>query len=108
MMAIRALSEAEFKSTVISPVRRLSPEDEPPPARGMKSYVAEVIATERLPTTLEAIQIHHVYVPHGDRHTHVLFNFGEPNHYLVIVIDNHAANVMGHHLLDLNEVYGLK
>jgi hypothetical protein len=40
-------------------------------------------------------------------HEHVLVNCGRPNVYLVLVLYLDARRVAGHHLLDLNEIYGV-
>ncbi|MEU8330585.1 hypothetical protein [Micromonospora sp. NPDC048839] len=38
---------------------------------------------------------------------HVLIASGTPNVYMALVLDLRTAAVLGHHLLDLNELYGL-
>jgi hypothetical protein len=38
---------------------------------------------------------------------HVLIQCEAANVFLVLVLDLHERAVAGHHLLDLNEVYGL-
>ncbi|WP_346122206.1 hypothetical protein [Micromonospora coerulea] len=40
-------------------------------------------------------------------HQHVLVDCETPNVFLVLVLDLHASSVLGHHLLDLNRLYGL-
>ncbi len=107
-MQIRELSEAEYKATLVAPIRRLALGEVPAVQVDLKDYVAATITATGLPTTVSAIQIHHVYVPHGGNHTHVLFYFGELNTYLVLVVDNRAANVLGYRILDLGALYGLK
>lgn len=107
-MQIRELSEPEYKATLVAPIRRLALGETPPVQVSLKDYVAAVIAATGLPTTVSDVEIHRVYVPRGENHTHVLFSFGEPNTYLVLVVDNGAANVLGYRILDLGELYGLK
>jgi hypothetical protein len=105
-MQIRELSEPEYKATLVAPIRRLALGETPPVQVSLKDYVAAVIAATALPTTVSDVEIHRVYVPRGENHTHALFYFGEPNTYLVV--DNGAANVLGYRILDLGELYGLK
>ncbi len=107
-MSIRELSEEEFHATFVSPMRRLGEGEAPPAAVSLSDYASATIDALGLPTTLDEIEVHHVYVANGDRHTHVLFNFGESDIYLVLVIDNRARAVLGHRLLDLQKLYGLK
>ncbi len=107
-MSIRELSEEEFHATFVEPMRRLGEGEAPPAAVGLSGYASAAIDALALPTTLDEIEIHHVYVANGDRHTHVLFAFGEPDIYLALVIDNRARQVLGHRLLDLRKLYGLK
>ncbi|MFI7558275.1 hypothetical protein [Micromonospora echinaurantiaca] len=45
-------------------------------------------------------------MPNGT-HQHVLVDCETPNVFLVLVLDLHASSVLGHHLLDLNRLYGL-
>jgi hypothetical protein len=107
-VSIRGLSEKEFLATFAAPMRRLAEDENAPVAVSLKDYTAEAITRLGLPTTVDDLEIHHVYVAHGERHTHVLFYFGEPDTYLVLVVDNHARQVLGHRILDLRELYGLK
>ena len=106
-MAVRELLESEFRSTFVPPMRRLPLGDAPPVQLNLQPYVTEVLGLKRLPAKLEDLSIHHVYVPHGDQHTHVLFSFGVPNTFLVIVVDNTAKSVLGFHILDLGALYGV-
>lgn len=70
-------------------------------------YVAKCIAHHALPTSQDDIDIEHVYVAGDERHTHVMFNWGVANLYLVVVVSHEEDSVWGHHILDLNEKYGL-
>ncbi|MEU3456887.1 hypothetical protein ABZ671_25290 [Micromonospora sp. NPDC006766] len=40
-------------------------------------------------------------------HQHVLIASGTPNVFMALVLNLRTASVLGHHLLDLNELYGL-
>lgn len=46
---------------------------------------------------------------HPSQHVdHVLIRTCRENCYLVILIDRDGANIIGHHFLNLNRLYGLK
>ena len=107
-MAIRELSEKQFEATFVAPMRRLAIGDTPPVSVSLKDYVAEAVAALSLPTSAQQIEIHHVYVAHGDGHTHVYFYSGRPDTYLAVVVDNRAKCVLGHRVLDFRALYGLK
>ena len=66
-----------------------------------------MIAVKQLATAYDAMAVHHVYVPYGKNHTHVLFYFGVPNVYLVIVVDNVSASVHGYRVMNFVQIYGL-
>lgn len=105
-MEIRHLSKQEFLGTFCEPMRRLAADETYRPVP-LKDYVSGCISSLRLPTTLEDIEIHHVYVSGDGKHTHVLFYFGEHNRYLVVVVRHEPDIVQGHYVLDLNKEYGL-
>jgi hypothetical protein len=105
-MAIRELSKQEFLGTFCEPMRRLGANESFRPMP-LKDYVSDCIQSLALPTTLADIEIHHVYLSGDKGHTHVLFYFGEHNRYLVVVVSHDPDWIKGHHLLDLNNEYGL-
>ena len=49
----------------------------------------------------------HVYRCSDDRFDHVLFATEAENVFLVVVVDLREDSVTGHHVLDLNEKYGI-
>src|SRR5437879_1971011 len=100
-MTIRNLTKQEFLATFREPMRRLAA-DESYRSTPLKDYVSECIASLGLPTTPSDIEIHHVYLSGDQKHTHVLFYFGEHDRFLVVVVDHEMDSVKGHHLLDLN------
>ena len=99
------LSEAEYKATMVSPMRLCTPDDPPPKRISLREYMTEVTAQLELPSDLD---IHRVYLAHGAHHTHVLFWTGEPDVYLAVIVDNDAERVLGHRLLDFRALYGLR
>lgn len=107
-MAIRELSEPDFKATFRPPMRRLAAGEAPPVPVKLKEYVDAVIEDLELPTSPANIEIHHVYVTHDDSFTHVMFTWGVKNVFLAVVVDHQRAAIHGHRLLDFNEIYGLR
>jgi hypothetical protein len=104
---INTLSGDEFQATFVEPMKRLG-EDESFRPIPHKGYLTECIAELALFTSIEDIEIQHVYLNGNKSYTHVMFWYGEPNVYLVIVVDHSNDSVHGHHFLDLNEKYRLK
>jgi hypothetical protein len=100
-MTLRELTEAEFLGTFSEPMRRLGIDEDGPVQISLRTYVAGVIDALALDTTVEATEIHQVYVGHDQRYTHVVFNYGEPNRFVVVVVDNAERAVFGHRLLVL-------
>ena len=105
-MAIRQLTESEFAATMVPPMRRLEPGEMQRPIP-LKQYVKECIDRLKLPTSLKKIEIEHVYLAGDRQHSHVMFSFGEANRYLVLVIDHQTESVLGYHMLDMNQAYGV-
>lgn len=103
---IRELSHSEFQATFAGPMRRLGADESFRPVP-LGDYVSECISHHALPTSREDIQIEHVYVAADHRHTHVMLHYGIPDLYLVVVVTHDTDSVLGHHLLNLNEEYGL-
>lgn len=106
-MAIRELDDVEFKSTLTRSMRKLAIGDIPPVRLDLRDDVAAAVAAKNISLPPAELTIAHVYVSDGDKHTHVSFYFGRPNTYLVIIVDNIAARVLGFHLLDIGKLYGL-
>ena len=106
MTVIRELSDAEFHATSAMPMHRLEEGESFRPVP-LGDYVSECIRHHELPTSREAIEVECVYLSGDQRYTHVLIAYGIRNVYLVIVIAHETDSVLGHHLLDLNEKYGL-
>ena len=104
---INTLSIDDFQATFVEPMQRLGEEESYRPIP-LKDYLTECISELALPTTVDDIEIQDVYLNGNKSHTHMMFWYGKPNVYLVIVIDHEKDSVHGHHILDLNEKYGLK
>ncbi len=105
-MNIRELDAVEFQSAFISPMC-LQGEDEDG-AINIKDYVVSCIRQHSLPATLDSIDISYVYISADEKYTHVMLSYGVAEQFLVVVTDNAAKTVFGHHLLNLNVLYGQK
>jgi hypothetical protein len=100
------LDEDQFNATFVDRMQRIG-EDDDFEAVPLRDYVTECIADLALAATLEDLQIQHVYINGDKTFCHVMLYYGEPNRYLVIVTDNRKKTIHGHHVLDLNEKYGI-
>ena len=103
---IRELSDSAFHGTFALPMRKLGADEMFRPVP-LGEYVTACIDHYNLPTSRENIDIDHVCVAGDERHTHVMLNWGVANLYLVVVVSHETGSVLGHHILDLNEKYGL-
>lgn len=52
--------------------------------------------------------VHYVYRDASDRFDHVLIGTGSFNTVFVVVVDRILSVVRGHHVLDLNQEFGLR
>ena len=103
---INELTYEQFNATFSNPMTDVAA-DGPVPRIQLEEYVEECITAHRLLTSWDAIEIHHVYRTGTGEFTHVLFWYGEPNVFLVVVVRNAGPEVYGHHILDFGERYGL-
>ncbi|MCO6048130.1 hypothetical protein NG895_29905 [Aeoliella sp. ICT_H6.2] len=70
-------------------------------------YVQVVPLDDLLGNAIHDQFIEKVYRDASNRYDHVLVMTRTKNVFLVIVVDLEAKAIFGHHLLDLNEKYGL-
>lgn len=68
-------------------------------------YVDAIPSTDLQSHTLHDVE--YVYRSSDNRFDHVIFMTDTKNVYLVVVVDLNADRVRGHHILDLNEKYGV-
>jgi hypothetical protein len=99
------LTEDEFKTTVTPHPVEIDPDEAPP--FDFWPYL-EAIPTE----DFGGHDFSPGAVPYAWRmpesaYEHVLVGCETPNVFLVLVLDVIARSVVGHHLLDLNRLYGL-
>ncbi len=94
-----------FARTFVAPMRDVSEDSDP--VTDIWSYVRAIPPLELRDLTHRTEEVAYVYRSGDDQFDHVLIPTIAPNIYLVIVVSRAAAAVYGHHLLDLNQKYGL-
>lgn len=105
-VAVHLLSETEYQSTLIAPMRLID-EDDDFDAVDLSAYATECLRTMGLSVRLEEVDIPYVYLSGDARFTHVLLSYGKANTYLVLIVDNTLHAIRGHFQLDLNAKYGM-
>jgi hypothetical protein len=102
MQAGRLLTVEEFKACFAEPMRNVTENAEP--VLDIWPYVDNLdLDALRLPSLND---VHYVYRDAQERFDQVLIGTGRFNTLLVVVVDRRLKAVLGHHLLDLNEIYG--
>jgi hypothetical protein len=101
------LTEAEYKSTMGSPMTLLQPED-PFRAVPLGEYVASIPHVDHEGHDFSDLVVEKVYREPTNRVLHVLIASRTDNVFLVIVVDEPGQSIYGHYLLDLNREYGLR
>lgn len=104
-MLTRALDDDSFRSTCVGRMRDVSADSSP--VTDIWPYVKAIPEREFGTTRYRFEEVELVYRSENDRFDHVLIPTNERNVYLAIVVDRTARSVFGHHLLNLNEKYGL-
>ena len=104
-MPTRFLTEAEFQATFASPMREVASADDT--EVNIWPYVDAVPAADLQGFAIVDGMVAHVYRAAGDAYDHVLLPSETTNVFLAIVVDLKSRRVLGHHLLNLNEKYGL-
>jgi hypothetical protein len=100
------LSELEYKAT-FGPSMKATP---PPEELGrIKGYLSAVLASRGGQPPPQEPKLSEVYTGSDNQYRHLLFWYGVPNVYLVVVVAlaGEGESIFGHHRLDLNEQYGL-
>lgn len=100
------LSESEFKSTAGSPMRRLGPEAEPP--ADVWPYFEEIPPEDFEGHDCSDGSVTYVWENPEGSYQHVLVDSRVKNVFMALVLDVHGRRVVGHHLLDLRRLSGVK
>ena len=99
------LDEAAFHRTFISPMRDVTEHAEA--AVDTWAYVSSIPAADLGALEYRDGEVEYVYRSADDRFDHVLIPTAVRNLYLVVVVARDTRTIHGHHVLDLNEKYGL-
>ena len=100
---MRELTSDEFDGCFVHPMRDVTTEAEA--GFDIWPYVDAVIFPASGPT--KALDVAYVYRDANGSYDQVLIETDWFNVLLVVVIDLQSRSIYGHHLLDLNEKYGL-
>jgi hypothetical protein len=102
---VRRLTEAEYKATMSLDPRQVGPDELPP--FDFWGYVEDVPRDDWEGHDFSAGTVSYAYEMEGGRWYHVLVESADRNVHLVLVLDLERRVVLGHHLLDLNRLYGV-
>jgi len=106
----RLLSAAEFQKTFgpeMTEITGRENEVSPSGVLDIKPYFQAIPGRDLRPHSVPECIAEYVYRSSDSRYDHVLFPTATENVYLVLVVDLAADKVLGHHILDLAELYGL-
>ena len=84
---IRELTDAEFRATIVQPMVRLGDEQNYREVH-VRDYLASCIIKHNLPVTLNSIELTDIFVAADRKHSHIMFNYGDPEKSLVIVAEH--------------------
>ncbi len=104
-MKTRLLDPAEYKATFSAPMRDVS--QTATHVIDIWPYVDAVSGGDLLGHELAAGLVEHVYRDGTETYDHVLVVTKSKNVFLAVVVDLMRDEILGHHLLDLNQEYGL-
>lgn len=100
------LSEEQFLSTMGSKMREVTEIAEP--LTDIWDYAKQLLKDNLI--SREGFlkrYIEAVYVNNENRYKHILLVTNQKNVYAVIVVDMRDKKIFGHHILNLNEKYGI-
>jgi hypothetical protein len=104
-MKMKYLTESDFGNTFAAPMKQVAKDAAPP--LDFWSY-ADAIPKEDFSGHKCQNTVSLAWEDAQRRYQHVLLNTEDKNVFMVLVLDLKADRVLGHHLLDLNEKYGMK
>jgi hypothetical protein len=102
---VRRLTDEEFKATAVRGAEQVGLDEEPP--FDFWGYFEAIPPEDFGGHDFSAGRVSYAWNMRGTAYQHVLVECGTPNVFLVLVLDVPGRSVLGHHLLDLNRLYGL-
>jgi hypothetical protein len=102
---MKQLSEAEYLATMAEPMKRLSADGGAPVDFWLYFDCSPAADFEQ--HDCSAGSVTYVWEHPAGRYQHVLVDCEDKNVFMVLVLDVHSREVLGHRLLDLNREYGL-
>jgi hypothetical protein len=100
------LSEAEFRHTFAEPMTRVSPDEKP--SFDFWPYFDQIATADFSDHNCSSGNVTYVYRHPSGRFEHVLVDSENRDVFMVLVLDREKSAVLGHRLLDLPALYGLK
>ena len=104
-MKTRLLDEIEFKATLAGPMRDVL--ETATNVIDIWPYVAAIPKSDLFGHQWVDGVVEHVYRNASETYDHVLVFTKSKNVYLAVIVDLRRDEILGHYLLDLNELYGL-
>lgn len=104
-MKPRTLSEIEFKSTFGVSMRDATADAEE--IVDLWAYADQAVAETFSSESDWEWRVDRIYESNDGRHHHILLPAPRDNTYVVVVIDIERRVIIGHHVLDLNKLYGI-
>ena len=101
---MKELAETDFHATFAEPMK-LAGSRWADSALG--ADVERIVRERRGIPAPRAPELEKAYVAGDERHAHLLYWYGVPNVYFVVVLSLPSEAVVGFHRIDLNDKYGL-
>lgn len=102
---MRRLTDEEFKATTAPDKERVGLDEEPP--FDFWGYFRAIPLEDFGEHDFSAGRVSYAWKMLGTAYQHVLVECATADVFLVLVLDVPGRSVAGHHLLDLNRIYGL-
>jgi hypothetical protein len=99
------LTDDEYKATMDPEPVRIGLDEAPP--FDFWPYLDSITQEDLADHDFSDGHVAHAWQMSGGQYQHVLVACESPNVFLVLVLDLHVLAVLGHHILDLNRLYGL-
>src|SRR4030095_3197862 len=100
-MSVKSLTEDEFLGTFSEPMKNVTGE-ESGALIDIWPYAEEAFVGELPGVAIDDADVDYVYLSGDGKYHHVGIWYGEPNAYLVVVVNLEDATIYGHRVLDLN------